>query len=253
MTGSLRKALVVDDNAINLKVAVKMLERLNYHSDTAVNGAEAVELFKQHRYDVILMDIQMPVMDGFEAVRTMRTLEGTVYHTTIIALTANTMAGDRERCLQAGMDDYLAKPVKQTDINGIIEKWSVPAPHSGFANIHSDVGQSSIIDPGRLDEIRDIGGDELIRELLTLFLQDLEQCTAEIVRGTEAKDLQTVNECAHKLKGSAANLGIESLRMWCESVEQSARDQQLEAVIQQIVSLDGMKERIRSYITSTHF
>ncbi|MFA6455477.1 MAG: response regulator [Bacteroidota bacterium] len=253
MTGFPRKALVVDDNIINQKVAVKMLERLNFLSDTAVNGVEAVTLFKQHTYNVILMDVQMPVMDGLEATKTIRTLEDPEHHTTIIALTANTMAGDRELCLQAGMDDYLAKPIKQSDINTIIGKWlgSMPQEKSGSNN--QDTGNQFLIDPKRLEEIRDIGGDGLVQELLTLFLQDLEQCTVEIARGTEAKDLRTVYECAHKLKGSSANLGIESLRSWCASIEQSAREQQQEAVVQQCAALDGLKDQVRDHILKTYF
>ena len=117
------RILVVEDNAANLKVTVRMVERLGYRADVAGNGVEAIEVLGQLRYDAVLMDCQMPEMDGFEATREIRREERDGRHTPIIAMTASAMAGDRERCLAAGMDDYISKPVKLHIVAAVLERW----------------------------------------------------------------------------------------------------------------------------------
>ena len=117
------RVLVVEDNPVNQKVALLQLERLGCRADLATNGLEAIEAYKRGEYDVILMDCQMPVMDGFEATRMLRTLEMPGRRTPIIALTAHAMKGDRDRCLAAGMDDYLAKPVERGALARTLKRW----------------------------------------------------------------------------------------------------------------------------------
>ncbi len=117
------RILVVEDNAANLKVAVRMIERLGYRADVAGNGSEALEALARVQYDAVLMDCQMPEMDGFEATREIRREERDGRHVPIIAMTAGAMAGDRERCLAAGMDDYIAKPVKLHIVAAVLERW----------------------------------------------------------------------------------------------------------------------------------
>lgn len=115
--------LIVEDNAANLKVAMRMVERLGYRADKAGNGIEAVRVLGGMDYDAVLMDCQMPEMDGYEATRQIRRHEKTGRHTPIIAMTASAMAGDRERCLAAGMDDYISKPVKLHVVAAVLERW----------------------------------------------------------------------------------------------------------------------------------
>jgi len=118
------RVLVVEDNAANLKVTVRMVERLGYRADVAANGAEAVNILKGLQYDAVLMDCQMPEMDGYEATRLIRTNEAAAgSHVPIIAMTAAALAGDRERCLAAGMDDYISKPVKLHVVAALLERW----------------------------------------------------------------------------------------------------------------------------------
>jgi signal transduction histidine kinase/CheY-like chemotaxis protein len=123
------RVLVVEDNAANLKVTVRMVERLGYRADVAANGAEAVSILKRLQYDAVLMDCQMPEMDGYEATRLIRADETAGRHVPIIAMTAAALAGDRERCLAAGMDDYISKPVRLHVVAALLERWIVlPLP-----------------------------------------------------------------------------------------------------------------------------
>ncbi len=117
------RVLIVEDNAANLKVAMRMIERLGYRADKAGNGVEAVRVLDRMDYDAVLMDCQMPEMDGYEATRQIRRHEKEGRHTPIIAMTASAMAGDRERCLAAGMDDYISKPIKLHVVAAVLERW----------------------------------------------------------------------------------------------------------------------------------
>ena len=128
--------LVVEDNAANLKVAVRMIERLGYRADMAGNGLEAVKALGHLDYDAVLMDCQMPEMDGYEATRRIRRQEHG--HTPIIAMTASAMSGDRERCLAAGMDDYISKPIKMHVVAAVLERWL----GDGSERRHSGAGEA---------------------------------------------------------------------------------------------------------------
>jgi CheY-like chemotaxis protein len=117
------RILVAEDNPVNQQLARAMLLRLGFQTDVAGNGQEAVESVMTVPYDLVLMDCQMPVMDGFEATKMIREREGTSRHTHIVAVTANAMEGDRERCIAAGMDDYLAKPFRAGDLRRVLGRW----------------------------------------------------------------------------------------------------------------------------------
>lgn len=115
--------LLVEDNMVNRKLAVLILERIGCQVDIAVNGSEGVEKFRSGTYQAIFMDCQMPVMDGYAATRAIRQLEAGASHVPIIAVTANAMKGDKEKCLECGMDDYISKPIRPTDLQGAVSRW----------------------------------------------------------------------------------------------------------------------------------
>ena len=117
------RVLLAEDNLVNQKVAVRMLEKLGCRVDTAVNGQETVEMVESLRYDLVFIDCQMPEMDGYEATVEIRQRQGTGRHIPIMPMTANAMQGDREKCLAAGMDDYVSKHVKSTLLEVILEHW----------------------------------------------------------------------------------------------------------------------------------
>ncbi len=123
------RLLVVEDNPVNQKVAARALQRLGYDTDVSEDGEKAVEAVKQRQYALIFMDCMMPKMDGYEATKAIRALEqGSGEHTPIVALTADTTSGNREKCLSAGMDDFMTKPIRMPNLQKAVEQWARRAP-----------------------------------------------------------------------------------------------------------------------------
>ena len=205
------RILLAEDNIVNQKVALKVLEKLGYRADAVANGKEAILAMEDIPYDLILMDVQMPEMDGFEATAAIRRNERrSDRHTPIIAMTAHAMTGDRERCLDAGMDDYIPKPIDPDDLRNAIGTWapSHPAP-DGRTGPGSNVSQQGLDTDSALARVD--GDTELLAELAGLFLEDYPKCMAEIRDAVSRGDTETLYRAAHTLKGSAANFGANSV------------------------------------------
>ncbi len=210
------RVLVADDNMANQMVAQAILQRLGHRADVAANGQEAVEALRTVPYDLVLMDCQMPEMDGYEATRQIRSAESGVLDpkVPIIALTANVTGGNRERCLQAGMDDFLSKPIHPQQLAEIIRRWH----KSGVKTMESDpLPPESTPDESVLwdeVELRDRYGDDdvLIRELLGVFMQDLPERMQELRQAFEAGDVATFERLSHMIKGSSATIGSPALQ-----------------------------------------
>ncbi|HET9960742.1 MAG TPA: response regulator [Nitrospiraceae bacterium] len=209
------RLLVAEDNMINQKLAVRMLERLGYQPDIVGNGEEALAALKRTQYSAVLMDCQMPIMDGYEATKRIREMEQQAdtssgrRHIPIIALTANAMQGDRERCKAAGMDDYLAKPVKTEDLGKILARWvatALVAPaSSGAAFRDALTGHCAVFDATAM--LANIGGDtELFDCLLRLFLERQTVMMSEVRAAVHRADASLLERAAHSVKGTAANL-----------------------------------------------
>ncbi|HEY2530955.1 MAG TPA: PAS domain-containing protein [Xanthobacteraceae bacterium] len=213
------KILLVEDNPVNQRVAQRTLQNLAAEVTIANNGAEALERIADSNFDAVLMDCQMPVMDGFTATRRIRELElsrGTK-RLPIIALTANVMSEDREKCLAAGMDAHLGKPIEPAQVIEALSRF-LKAPATVPA-----------IDRGALKELT--GGDvEFERELAQTFVSSGDQCLAEIIAALKASDFDTVRKRAHSLKGASANIHARELSQAASSLENAVRENALPAI-----------------------
>ncbi len=226
------RVLLVEDNPINQKTAAAILRKAGFVVDVADNGLRALEVIDRGGYDVILMDIQMPEMDGYQTTREIRRREGAERHSVIIAMTAHVMKGDRERCLEAGMDDYLAKPINPDEVFSVIGKWVGPGPggRRGPAGPATDAaaacgsgqGQESPVD---MEDAMDRFDNErgFFLEMLEQFLKLLPDQVKEIADAIGSGDADTVQKTAHNIKGSAGTLSARRLHSIVLEMEEAGR------------------------------
>jgi CheY-like chemotaxis protein len=228
-----QRVLVVEDNIVNQKVTVRMLATLNLQADIAENGNEALIAHKHMAYAAILMDLQMPVMDGFTATAAIRAREGNQRHTPIIALTANALAGDRERCLAAGMDDYLPKPLHKSSLAAAMTRWlpKLPADDQPSAttvpsnSLNPD--HTAILDPAMITQIRTLqaaDGPDIMAEMSDLLLIEGAAAVRALHTALTVGDRKRIMRVAHRLRGSAATIGALALVQVCTTLEQKAQD-----------------------------
>jgi CheY-like chemotaxis protein/HPt (histidine-containing phosphotransfer) domain-containing protein len=246
------RILVAEDNQVNQKVAVKMLERLGYRADVAANGLEAIEALSRIPYSAVLMDVQMPEMDGYEATKVMRQREGSKRHTPIIAMTANAMQGDRENALDVGMDDYVSKPVKPEELGAVLERWIPQADEktSGpeeAADTSVGVGgdTTDLLDKSVLTGLREIGDQELLADLTTLFLEDAPAQLETLREAIEGGDAPSVEQVAHTLKGSCGNMGAMRMATICTELEEAGRSGDLAPAPALVSRLNAELGRVR--------
>jgi two-component system, sensor histidine kinase and response regulator len=223
------RILVAEDNAINQKVALRMLDKLGYRADVVANGREAVEALVHMPYDLVLMDCNMPELDGFDATAAIRQVEGANKHTVIIAMTANALRGDRERALSAGMDDYLAKPVSQKELAAMIHEWTGKIKGNGrgtqeekkILRVQGEAPKG-ILNKNRLAELEELadGGDPgWLRGLAEKYLMDSGQRLVEIHQAVDESNAGKLARIAHSLKGSSRNMGVMNLHQFCDSLQ----------------------------------
>jgi signal transduction histidine kinase/CheY-like chemotaxis protein len=245
--------LLVEDNFVNQKVAVRFLERLGCRVEVASNGAEGVAACQQGRYDIILMDLQMPVMDGVAATRKIRELE-TPRHTPIIALTANAMTGDRELCESAGMDGYLTKPIEVDRLRDILRKFGLEkpaAPQPAVAGIDPAAKQPNVsapVDLGEFGRITD-GDRTFAQELIAAFISSGEEQLAELAAAAAKGDRAALARAAHKLKGAAANIHAPGLKALAERLEQDGVAADSRALEMDNTLLRSEFDRVRQFLT----
>jgi CheY-like chemotaxis protein len=231
------QVLVVEDNPLNQRVAVRMLEKMGYEVDVANNGVVAVACVARNRYDAVLMDCQMPVMDGFEATREIRReQQGTNRHTPIIALTASAMKSDQKKCFEAGMDAYLSKPIKVAELAMVVERWSELRARSHPVLL--SLPSNGVLDTSSIAGLRELGVDEF-GKLVQLFLSDGALRVAALhLAGAEA-DGVAMAKLAHSLKGSAATFGAGVLVQRCDELRIVARSGDLADSASLIDSVDA--------------
>ena len=243
--------LLVEDNPVNREVATGLLELLGYHVDSAEDGRQALEVSATGSYDLVLMDCQMPVMDGFTATARMRERERQTHRARvpIVALTANAVEGDRERCLAAGMDDYLSKPFTQGHLKEILSRWliqtgvasaqrdlrsaSVEAiPEASAPTIHAEqIESTTVVDCTAWEPIRMLkrpGHPDPLGKLLATYLEDSRPLVDQLRQAIESNDPATLHAVAHRLKSSSATLGALTVAAHCKELEALGRDCRIE-------------------------
>ena len=197
------RILVVEDNAVNQKVAVRQLQKLGYSADIAANGLEALEALRRIEYAVVLMDCHMPEMDGYEATAALRRSGSKI---PIIALTASVQQEDRDRCLAAGMNDFISKPTREADLARMLAKW-----------IGDEASQAISLDPESVQALRQLGGDDdsFLRDLFTMYVEQADNLVASLRDGDETTFVRTV----HALGGSSRNIGAVGMGELCKAAE----------------------------------
>ncbi len=215
------RLLVVDDNPVNQRVAVRMLEKMGHIVDVADNGVGALAALLRVKYDAVLMDCQMPEMDGFEATREIRRREGPDRHTIVIAMTAGAMAGDQDKCLAAGMDAYLSKPVKADKLAAMVALWTDRnANHEVAAMV--DHPSEGLLDQSYVEGLRELGNEEF-NKLVRLFLKDGQTRVDGLREAQATGDKAAMVKFAHSLKGSASSFGAGTLAARCGELQARAR------------------------------
>ncbi len=217
------RVLLAEDNPVNQEIARRQLQRLGVEVDIAGDGAAAVEAVARGGYDLVLMDCQMPVMSGYDATGEIRRREvGTGRHIPVIAMTANAMAGDREECLRAGMDDYIAKPVKIDALRAVVARWAAAAPERPAAPAPqtSPADAEPVVDAAALDELRSYqvdGEPDVLDALIGKFLDSARRDCAEVRAAVGRGDAEMLRRVAHGLKGTSGMFGAR--RLWAISAQ----------------------------------
>ncbi len=216
--------LVVEDNAVNQRVIEAMLAKRGFAVECAENGRQGVERILENEYALVFMDCQMPEMDGYEATAALREREESRppgERLTVVAMTANAMKGDRERCLAAGMDDYLAKPLRPEELDAVLERWlhtpAAPAP----VEPEPEPASMALVDEARARVFRE-DYPEIVDQLIELFEDSTPPLLRELREGVAAGDAETVRRAAHKLKGSCQNIGASGMAAQVAELERAA-------------------------------
>lgn len=244
------RILLAEDNHINRKMIKELLSREGHQVDLANNGIQAVEIWQQAEYDLVLMDVQMPEMDGLEAAQRIRSLENGDRHTPIIALTAHAMPGDRHRCLQAGMDDYMSKPIDPRKVLETIARWA----GKGTGEREEDEAQPAV-DPNcvfNLDDalVRFSNDREFFLTMLEDFLSTLCDKIGEMKTALQNDNLAALSYQGHNLKGVAANFSAYQLSCLADRIDQAAKDGKVDEAAQLLVEVDAAVESLRQATAS---
>jgi CheY-like chemotaxis protein/nitrogen-specific signal transduction histidine kinase len=267
------RVLLCDDNTINQKVALRLLQQMGYRADVAANGLEALAALDRQPYDLIFMDVMMPEMDGLEAAHLIRARQKQAAQfpnykspLIIIAMTASAMQGDREKCLAAGMDDYIAKPVRLEDVRTIVKHWGEvairpePAVNAESGSQHSVAADSPVqagpataasandpVDMSRLLDFTD-GDPENLRELIALYLSQTEEQLGQLATAVQAGAAQEVRRLAHSCAGASATCGMRHLVPLLRELERQGLEGQLTSATQLSRQAGQEFERIRGFL-----
>jgi two-component system, sensor histidine kinase and response regulator len=243
------KILLVEDHPVNQMVILNQLQMLGYQADCVGNGKEAIAQLQTKEYDIVLMDCQMPVLDGYEATQEVRRREGYNRHTIIIALTAHALPADRAKCLAAGMDDYLTKPVAQEALGATIQRWSgtrAVEVQTAPISITQKMNESPL-DLQRLNSISR-GKVAFQQRLVQAFVDNAFPGVEQMRRAILSNDFQIIEQQAHRIKGASANVGVLLIPGVAAQLERQARDKKIEGAIELLNSMENQLQQVNAFL-----
>jgi signal transduction histidine kinase/CheY-like chemotaxis protein/HPt (histidine-containing phosphotransfer) domain-containing protein len=232
------RILLAEDNVVNQKLALRLLEQMGYRADVAANGLEAVAAVERQPYDLVFMDVQMPEMDGFEASREITRRWPADQRPRIVAMTANAMQGDRELCLASGMDDYMSKPIRVEELVAALER-GTPREVEPI-----DRPSAAVLDPEAFERLRAAMGASFLDELLVTFVEDSQELVATMRRALTQKDADSFRRAAHSLKSNAASFGAMTLSTLARDLENLSKSGSLDGAAPKVERLDIERERV---------
>lgn len=261
------RILLAEDHPINQKVILNQLEILGYEAECVNDGRQALQRLKDHEYDIVLMDCQMPILDGYTATQELRRMEGAKRHTVVIALTAHAMPDDRNKCLAAGMDDYITKPVDINDLAVILKRWS-----KGGKTIDTDFTENTSqkhhaqeieateilnsppateapIDLERLQQVSR-GKVKLQQQLLQTFVNMTQSDLEAAFLAIQTRDIVTLEQRAHRIKGAAGNVGAKTIASLAAQLEINASKIPLEEAELLLVKIEKQWQEVRNFVES---
>jgi PAS domain S-box-containing protein len=223
------RILIAEDNALNQKLMLRVLAKMGYHPDVAANGLEVLLALERQAYDLIFMDVQMPEMDGLETARQIVRTLAADSRPTIVAMTAAAMQGDRDLCLAAGMDDYIAKPVRVEELQAVLERWgkhrSKLDDRPTAAEVKHAAAAGMVLDPAVIAELRSLQEENdpaVLTEMIDMFLQNAPARLATLHQAAASGDVATVAWAAHSLKGSSGIFGAQRMVKLCQELQDLA-------------------------------
>lgn len=252
------RALVAEDNPSSQLVAATMLQFIGCKVDVVSCGRDAVAMVSQHKYDIVLMDCNMPDMNGFEATDEIRRLEGNKNHTIIVALTANAIKGFREKCLSAGMDDYLSKPIRSSKLQEIVTRWAVPLrslssqmPEPVFEKSGRKTTSGAVFDAARLHKLLRMfkkTGKDFVPAVVDPYLENVEKNIPALYAAVEEKNFSGVYKTAHFLLGGSRNLGLQKLSEICTGLQDHATRDNHDDVRELVIALERELPLVKAYV-----
>ncbi len=259
------KVLLVEDSPVSQRVVVRQLKSLGCEPDVAANGQEALALLARTHYTIVLLDCQMPVLDGYATVQAIRSLEGQNQQTVVIAMTANDCEGEQEKCLNAGMNDCLNKPFSEAELIDKLKRWS----HALVSEVVSEAIADSGTEPAAettgvvtpelatrvgldLDRFQRItrGNSVFQQQVLQLFLQDTRKNITLVKTALQTQDFKTLEHKAHQIKGASANVGIKVVQTLAERMEQQIQQGRWEEITVGITQIEQALNEIDSLIAA---
>jgi len=230
------KILLAEDNQINQKVALKILDEAGYNAKAVSNGREAIYAIKNNDYDAVLMDVQMPEMDGLTATKEIRKLDGEKGKIPIVAITAHALRGDKEKCLAAGMNDYLSKPIIPEQLIDTVDFWLNMKPDDAKIYTEEKKDHEAVFDFAHLEKMS-MGDSSFKKELLASYLEDMKNRLYKLTNYIESRDVEHIINEAHTIKGASYSIGASQMGNEALAIELSGKNNDLARAYEKLSDL----------------